>query len=139
MATHPDIDVVLRGFPAVNVGDAATVRDALTADCSVHIAGNHQLSGVYEGRDAVFQFYKDLWEQSGGTYRWEPQHMLVDGRGHVIVVRRVTAERDGKRLDAVGAVHITVVGDRIASIEQFESDLGVINDFWGGQHRLGQE
>ncbi len=130
MAEHPHIDIVRRGWRALAEGDAATLQQLCTKDCVVHLPGNHPLAGEHKGLDAALDVARRMREETGGTLRFEPQQLFVDGRGHVIGIRRMTAERGGRRFDSIGATLCTMVGDRVAGIEIFESDLDRTNEFW---------
>jgi ketosteroid isomerase-like protein len=130
MAEHPHIEVLRRAWRTLSEGDAAALQEVLTKDCLLHIPGDHPLAGEHKGIDAMLDTYRRMHEETGATLRWEPRQLFTDGRGHVIGVRRLTAERRGRRFDSVGAVICTIVGDRVASVEMFEEDLDRFNEFW---------
>jgi ketosteroid isomerase-like protein len=130
MAEHPHVELVRRNLQALSSGDNATLQQLYTRDCVVHLPGNHPLAGEHKGVDAVLDTARRMREETNGTLRFEPQQTFLDGRGHVIVVSRMTAERKGRRHDAPRAVHYTIVGDRIAGIEIHEPDLDQANQFW---------
>jgi len=115
---------------AFSSGDNATLQQLYARDCVAHLPGNHPLAGEHKGHDAVADTARRMREETNGTMRIEPQQLFHDGRGHVIALRRMTAERKGRRHDAVGAVHFTIIGDRIAAIEVYEQDLDQANQFW---------
>jgi ketosteroid isomerase-like protein len=130
MAEHPDAALVRKTWEAMSRGEGEAMSDVGHPDVTLRVQGSHRFAGEHKGHDAVGRWYRGLVEASRGTIRWEPQHLFVDGHGHVIGVRRVTAERNGKRLDALGAVLYTIVNGRITRTEQFEEDLDAVNDFW---------
>lgn len=130
MAEHQHIQTVRKLMQAMSSGDNATLQQLLTRDCVVHLPGSHQLAGEHKGLDAALDTARRMREETNGTLRVEPQQLFHDGRGHVISVRRQTAERRGRRRDVVGAAHFTIVGDRIAAIEIYEEDLDQTNQFW---------
>jgi uncharacterized protein len=130
MAEHQHVQLVRRIMEAMSAGDHATLQQLLTRDCVVHLPGNHPLAGEHKGLDAALDTARRMREESNGTLRIEPQQLFVDGRGHVIALRRMTAERRGRRHEAVGAAHFTIIGERIAGIEVYEQDLGQANQFW---------
>jgi len=130
MAEHPHIDIVGRALRAVSVGDTAALQQLLTRDCVIHLPGSHPLAGEHKGVDAALDLVRRMREETDNTIRFEPQQMFVDGHGHVIGVRRFMADRRGRSRDMVGAVLCTVIGDRVASAEAFESDLDQTDEFW---------
>lgn len=130
MAEHPHIELVRKAWQAWSAGDVAAMRQLATRDCVLHRPGSHPLAGEHKGLDAVLDSIRQAREETGGTVQAEVQQMFLDGRGHVITLRRVTGERRGRRRDATGAVLFTIIGDRIAGVEIFEQDLDQTNQFW---------
>ena len=130
MAEHPNIQTVRRAMQAASAGDIATLQQLLTRDCVVHLPGSHPHAGEHKGQDAVLDNARQMMEETGGTLRFEPQQLFIDGRGHVIALRRLTAERRGRHHDMIGAVHFTIVGDRVASMEVYEQDLDRASQIW---------
>jgi len=130
MAEHPHVALVRRIQQAMSAGDLATLEQMYTRDCVVYLPGDHPLAGEHKGRDAVLNVARRMHEETKGTLRLEPPQLFTDGRGHVIVLNRLTAERRGRRHDAARAVNFTIVGDQIAAIEVYEPDLDHANQFW---------
>jgi uncharacterized protein len=130
MAEHPHVELVRKTMQTGSTDDSATMQQLYARDCVVHLPGSHPHAGEHKGVDAVLDTARRMREETNGTLRFEPQQIFLDGRGHVIAVRRMTAERRGRRYDAVGAVHFTIVGERIAGIEVYEQDLDQANRFW---------
>jgi ketosteroid isomerase-like protein len=130
MAEHPHVEILRRAWQALSQGDAQALQQLFTRDCVLHIPGDHPLAGEHKGIDAVLDTYRRMREETGGTMRWEPQRLFLDGRGHVVGMRRFIADRQGRRFDAPGAVVCTLVGDRLASVEMFEEDIDRFTDFW---------
>jgi hypothetical protein len=64
------------------------------------------LSGVHDGKQAVFEFFRQVSERSGGTYSLDI-HDIVANDDHTVVLVRARGERDGRRLDDnVHVIHI---------------------------------
>ena len=127
MTEQSNPQVVLAGYEAFARGDKAFAH---TVDHAWHIPGSHPLAGDFKGRDAALARAYRLQEETGGTYRLDPKHVLVDDQDHVVVVRRVTAERPGKRLDQLGAVRVTLADGKAADAEEFVEDPAATNEFW---------
>jgi uncharacterized protein len=130
MAEHPHIELVRKAWQAVSAGDVAALQQLAARDCVLHRPGSHSLAGEHKGLDTVLESIRQAREATDGTARSEPQQMFLDGRGHVIAMRRFTADRRGRRRDTIGAALFTIVGDRIVSVEIFEQDLDQTNQFW---------
>jgi len=130
MAEHPDMQAVRKVMQTASAGDFAALQQLLTRDCVVHVAGSHPIAGEHKGQDAVLDMVRRFREESNETVHAEPQQLFLDGRGHVIGVYRLTADRKGRRHDALGALHCTFVGGRIAGVEVYEQDLDQSDQFW---------
>lgn len=130
MAEHPHAALVRKGYEAFSRGDMDTLRGLMTGDCAHHAPGSNTVSGDYKGIDAVLGYYAKLAEETAGTFRVELQHLFADGRGHVMSVHRSTAERGGKRLDAMGGIMFRIVGDKITDLDQCAEDLDAEDAFW---------
>ncbi|MFJ7073228.1 nuclear transport factor 2 family protein [Streptomyces sp. NPDC098781] len=130
MAEHPHATLVRKGYEAFASGDMDALRGLMTTDCTQHVPGSHALSGDFKGQDAIIEMYGRLFEETAGTMRVEPRTILVDGRGHVVAVHHVTADRQGKRLDEDAAIVFRVVGDKVSDLDECVADMDRMNDFW---------
>lgn len=75
---HPNEELLHRYFKAVDNRDLDTLDELFADDIVAHIAGNHTLAGDYRGKNAVFGFFGQLAERSGGTARLHPRNALAD-------------------------------------------------------------
>jgi ketosteroid isomerase-like protein len=103
----------------------------MTRDSTHHVPGSHALSGDYKGVDAVLEYYRALGIESGGTLRVELRNLFTDGRGHVMSVHRMTAERKGRRLEGMGGIVFRVVGEKITDLDECVEDQDAMDEFWG--------
>ena len=133
MSEHAHAALVRKGYDAFSRGDMETMSGLLTRDCTHHVPGSHSLSGDYKGLDNVLKYYQELGAQTGGTMRVELQHLFTDGRGHVMSVHHITAERGGQRLDAMGGIVFRIVGEKITDLDECVEDQDVADGFWGIQ------
>jgi ketosteroid isomerase-like protein len=97
--------------------DRDTMLDSLADDAVWHVGGTHRLSGDYRGRDAILGYFDAVRQETTDSMRLEPLEILANDR-HGAAFLRVTAERNGKRMD-------TVVADAFRFDEQ-----GRIVEFW---------
>ncbi len=130
MAEHPHAALIRKGYEAFSRGDLDTLRGMMTTDCTQHVPGSHKLSGDFKGVDAVLGYYGRLAAETNGTFRVEMQRLFVDGRGHVMSVHQLHAERAGKKLDLAGGIMFRLVGDKITDLDECLEDLAVADDFW---------
>jgi hypothetical protein len=75
-----------------------------------HIAGNHTLAGDYQGKEAVFGFFGQLAERSGGTARLNLQKALTDDWFALVLVELAGRVGD-ETLDGERAVLVLRVQD----------------------------
>ena len=95
--THPNEDLLRRGYEAFATGDIDTVLSVLSHDIAWHVGGSNQTSGDYHGHQEVVGFFMKLVELSGGTFRLDVHDVLAnDTHGAVLVTAH--GERDGQPL-----------------------------------------
>lgn len=109
--------------------------DALVAgyadDGIYRVGGRNLVSGSYVGHQAIRDFFIRLAEITGGSMRLE----LVDAIGtdnHAVMFWRLAAERNGKSLDAEGAMAFKIDDDagKIAESWFLYSDQRQYDDFY---------
>jgi ketosteroid isomerase-like protein len=130
MAEHPHAALVRKGYAAFSAGDMTTMRGLMTGDCAHHVPGNSAISGDYKGVDNVLAYYGKLAELTGGSMRVELRDVFVDGRGHVISVHHVNAQRGGRTYDASGGIVFRVIGDKITDLDECVDDIQRSDAFW---------
>jgi uncharacterized protein len=97
--THPNEDLLRRGYAAFAAGDIETVLGIFSDDILWHIGGSNQLTGDYRGHEAVMGFFGRMMEITGGTFHLDIHDVLAnDTHGTVLVTAH--AERDGQPLTA---------------------------------------
>ena len=68
---RPNAALVRRVYEAFNTGDLDALTGLLSPDVSFLQPGRSTVSGLYEGRDAVFGWFGALAAATGGTFRAE--------------------------------------------------------------------
>lgn len=131
MAEHPDAALVRRGYEAFERGDMDTLASMMMADCVYHSPGSSQVSGHFKGRDNVFAMFDKVNELSGGSLRNELQGVFADGRGHVMSVHKMYAERGDRGIELRGGLFFTIVGGKITDIDECVEDIDESDAFWG--------
>jgi uncharacterized protein len=107
--THPNEDLLRRGYAAFSTGDLDTVFSLFADDMVWHNGGSNQLSGDYRGHEAITGMFGKLIEVTGGTLQLDIHDVLAnDTHGTVLVTAH--AERDGKPI-AVREVNIWHLAD----------------------------
>ncbi len=127
---HPNEDLVRKGYDAFTSGDMDTLTTLMTDDISHTAPGNNPTSGEHEGHDDVFKMYGDLFERSGGTLEIELLDVTAKGDDKVVSRHHATAQRGDKKLDVEETLEFTIVGGKIAHIDESSSDVGAEDAFW---------
>jgi ketosteroid isomerase-like protein len=129
---HPNVERVRDGFAAFNRGDVEAMRPFIADDIVWHVGGDHPLSGDYRGREAVLDYVTRVLDLGGGTLKGEPLDILANDR-HAGVFQRVTAERDGRRLDVVLAQALTLDQEgRWLEYWALADEQDAVDAFWAG-------
>lgn len=110
--------------------DRDTMLDSLADDAVWHVGGTHRLSGDYRGRDAILGYFDAVRQETTDSMRLEPLEVLANDR-HGAAFLRVTAERNGKRMDTVVADAFRFDGQgRIVEFWAHSADQPAIDEFW---------
>jgi uncharacterized protein len=127
---HPNVQRIRDALAAYNSGDLEGMRAFIAEDIVWHVGGNHPLSGDYRGRDAVFDYYAKVRDQTGGTLTLKPLNILANDE-HGGVFMRVSGQRDGKTLDVVLAEALTFdESGRWAEYWALADEQDTVDAFW---------
>lgn len=107
MSEHQHLQVMRRTLDAFLSGDMATLAQIFSKDVVWRVPGKSSLAKDYEGHEEVFGFFGRLMELTSGTFRVESLDMLANDAGGVFV-DRLTAERNGRKLDVRLLLHVTI-------------------------------
>jgi uncharacterized protein len=107
--THPNEDLLRRGYAAFATGDLDTVFGLFADDMVWHNGGNNQLTGDVRGHQEIMGFFGKLIEVTGGTFRLDIHDVLANDT-HGTVLLTAYAERDGQAM-SVREVNIWHLAD----------------------------
>ncbi len=99
--THPNEELVRKGYQALASGDTDALQEQIADDVVWHVGGRSQLAGDYRGKEEVFNLFGKLIELTGGTFKLEVHDILANDE-HTVALVKATAQRDGKALDDNG-------------------------------------
>lgn len=128
---HPNVRRLSAFLDAYAAHDVDAVQAALADDAVWHVGGTHRFSGDYEGRDAIVRYFDSVGSETRGTLRLDPEELLANERRGAAFLR-VTAERDGRRLDVTMAEAFQF--DEAGRIREFwahATDQNAVDEFWG--------
>lgn len=110
--------------------DRQTMLDSLADDAVWHVGGSHRHSGDYRGRDEILGYFDAIREETADSMRLEPLEVVANDR-HGAAFLRVTAERDGRRMDTVVADAFRFTDDgRIAEFWASNANQAAVDAFW---------
>jgi uncharacterized protein len=128
--THPNEEIMRKGYAAFSAGDMDTVRSLFADDIVWHAQGRNQLAGEFRGVDAVLGTLAKTFELTGGTFKLDVHAMVADDE-HVVVLSRVTGDREGRHLDD-NSVQVWHMKDAKATEQWlYPGDPYATDEFWG--------
>ena len=130
MSGHPGVERARAYLETFHNGDVDRLRDFYAEEIVWHVAGKHQLSGDYQGREALFDYFRTVRELTGNSLRLEAKSILASDR-HTAMFTRVTGRRDGRSLDVVLAQVLRVGPDgRWTEYWAVADDQDAVDSFW---------
>ena len=129
MAEHPNLESARAGYEAFATGDMATVGDLLADDIVWHSGVNNILTGDYEGKEAVFNYFARLMQETGGTFKNEIHDMLAND-DHGVALVTFSATRGDKSLEG-SIVHVFHMRDeKMTEFWAISEDQAQFDEFW---------
>ena len=97
MDEHPNVARIRHGYAAFAEGDFAALTKLFTEDLLWHVSGRNQLSGDYQGRDAVFGLFRKIMEVTEGSFHLDVHAVVADDQ-HGVAMVLTTASRGGQSI-----------------------------------------
>lgn len=90
MTAATSTDLLHRLYAAYNAQDIATVDGLVSDDLTMHVGGNHPLSGTYRGREQVWSYLAKVAAalSARGDGGWEIHAITADEDGHAVALLR---------------------------------------------------
>ena len=129
MSDHPNVDGIRRVFAAFNGGDKRALFEVIAADAVWTVPGSVPVSQVYDGRDSIFELFKETRRLTDGSYRSELRWALADDE-HAVAVYRATGERLGRRLDIDQVLLIAHADGVWTDVTALPTDPDAFAAFW---------
>lgn len=127
---NEQVRLLERWLAAYGQEEREEMMDALAGDAVWHVGGTHRFSGDYRGRDEILGYFDAVRKETFDTMALETLEVLANER-HGAAFLRVTAERNGRRLDTVAADAFRFDEDgRIAEFWASNADQASIDEFW---------
>ena len=126
---HPNVLTYLAAIDAFNRNDLTAVGDYVRPDFHYRIPGRSKIAGEFRGIEGFVEALTRLRDESEGTIQLTPVAVLADDE-NLIARARVTAQRDGKRLDTENCYAFRFVDGKVADGQVFLSDPEHVEGFW---------
>jgi ketosteroid isomerase-like protein len=120
---------ITRVFDAFRGGDPRALFEVIADDAVWTVHGTVPVAQVYEGRDRIFDLFRETRRLTGGTYLSTLKWALSD-EAHAVAVYRAQGSREGRELDIDQVLlidHADGVWQRIVAIP---SDPPAFEAFW---------
>ncbi|HEX8098586.1 MAG TPA: nuclear transport factor 2 family protein [Actinomycetota bacterium] len=130
MAGEQNAETLRRGFEAFQKGDMDALRNEFfTEDTIWHVAGKGPMAGDYRGQE-VFEWFRKLFELSGGTFRVDV-HDILGTADHAVAITTVSAEREGKKLENAKGIEVHhFEGGKVSESWLLNEDADEYEQFW---------
>ena len=128
--THPNEEIVQKGYKAFGEGDMETLGSLYAPDAVHSATGNGPLAGEYKGIEDILGYYGKLFELSGGTFSAELKSVKAEGDDTVVAVHRGQGQRDGKTLDQDETLTFTIADGKVTRLVESHSDQAAYDAFW---------
>ena len=126
---HPNVDGICRVFAAFGGGDKRALFQVIAEDAVWEVPGTAPVSRVYEGRDAIFELFKETRRLTDGSYLSRLRWALADDE-HGVAVYRASGERQGRRLDIDQVLTIDLRDGRWRRVTALPTDPEAFASFW---------
>ena len=126
---HPNVLTYLATIGVFNRNDLTAIDEYVRADFVYRIPGRSRIAGRFHGIDGFVEALTRVRDESGGTIELTPAAVLADDE-NLIARARVTAQRDGKRLDTENCYAFRFVDGKVADGRVFLSDPEHVENFW---------
>jgi ketosteroid isomerase-like protein len=122
-------DGIRRVFAAFRGGDARALFEVIAEDAVWIVNGTVPVAQVYDGRDRIFELFRETRRLTGGTYLSTLRWSLAD-TDHAVAVYRAQGQREGRELDIDQVLLIDHDEGTWKRIVAIPSDPPAFERFW---------
>ena len=128
--THPNEEMVRRGYDAFSQGDMATIDGQWEDDIVWRSYGNSPFAGEYRGKQAVFELFGTI-PQETDTFELELHDVLANDE-HAVALLNVRMTRKDRTFEgqAVHVFHVNDAGKVTEAWYQPIDESAVPDGFW---------
>ncbi|WP_051683668.1 nuclear transport factor 2 family protein [Blastococcus sp. URHD0036] len=130
MSEHPNLQRMRMAYEAFDKGDLAALDDFWQPDVRWHEPGDNELSGTYEGRDAVLGLFARTMELTEGSFSVELLQACADDE-HGLALVRLTGHRGDRHLSTLSAHIVRYSDGKVAEFWEAPTDQAAGDAFFG--------
>lgn len=124
-----NIALTRRGFEAFGAGDMQTLTGLIHPDAKWHGSPVGTIRGEYSGLDQLLAYFKQLHEETDGTFRAVPIAIAATGN-RVFVQETVTGQRRGQSLESSDVLVFTIEDRKVRDVHLYAGDYPAEAKFW---------
>ena len=129
MAAAENTAVVRRIFDAFARKEGLALRGLFAEDAVWSVPGRGVMSGLYEGREAIFRFLAKLPKETDGTYGSELVDVLAS-ETRAAALYRARGTRHGRTLELDQVLLFRFENDLVQHVLALPSDPDAFETFW---------
>ena len=122
-------DGIRRVFAAFVGGDPRALFEVIAEDAVWTVNGTVPVAQVYDGRERIFELFRETRRLTGGTYLSTLRWLLAD-EAHAVAVYRAQGAREGRTLDIDQVLVIDHEDGVWRNIVAIPSDPPAFEAFW---------
>jgi uncharacterized protein len=126
--THPNADLVRKGFDAFGNGDMATLDQIIADDAKWHSAGRTPVSGDFDGKEAIFGSFARIVQETDSIQ--QDIHTILADDEHAVALVSGTITRGGKTLTGQQVFVFHVKDGKASEVWVTQQDPYAADEFW---------
>ncbi len=126
---------VRAGYAALRQGDFMAAFQLISDDVVMHIAGDHPLSGTYEGRAAFMEYWDAMVKASGGSNAFTVVSVMVDEESADVLVEGTAVHGTEQPFVRTVVHQLRFEDDMVVEVWQRPFDEAAENRYWRDAHR----
>jgi ketosteroid isomerase-like protein len=123
------VEGIERVFAAFLGGDARALFEVIAEDAVWRVPGTVPVAQVYDGRERIFELFRETRRLTDGTYRSELRWAVADD-AHAVAVYRASGRRLGRTLDIDQALLIDHRDGIWQAVTAVPTDPAAFEAFW---------
>lgn len=129
-AEHPNLALIRRAQAAFDTGNVAEMTALFAPDIVLQIPGRSIMAGTFRGQKEVFESMARTMALAGGSLKVTALGIMANEQGGAIL-DRVTAEREGRKLDVNILSYMVIRGGQVAELYDYIHQEHLWDAFWG--------